>query len=170
MDEALVYLEDSNSESRICYIKQGKQVGDDWVLETDKSFKSGFMVVGILTGMGTAPLIRVSSSTKINLQYYVDYVLRPLFTEHLPRLYGQDINKVFFHHDKATSHTSNLTTDYINEVAEELGITYIEKKEITVKCLDASPLDFFGFGYLKQRIAKRKAKTLEGFWKISQDE
>ena len=68
MDEALVYLEDSNSESRICYIKQGKQVGDDWVLETDKSFKSGFMVVGILTGMGTAPLIRVSSSTKINLQ------------------------------------------------------------------------------------------------------
>lgn len=170
LDEALVYLEDSNGESRICYIKQGEQVPDDWVLETDKSFKSGFMVVGILTGRGTAPLIRVPSSTKINSQYYVDYVLRPLFTEHLPRLYGQDINKVFFHHDKATSHTSNLTTDYLNEVAEELGITYIEKKEIPVKCPDASPLDFFGFGYLKQRITKRKARTLEGVWKIAQDE
>ena len=109
LDETLIYLEDSNGESRICYVKRGEKVPEAWVLENDKSFKKGFMVVGILTGKGTVPLIKVPSATKINSQFYVDYVLRPLFTEHLPRLYGKYINKVFFHHDKATSHTSELT-------------------------------------------------------------
>lgn len=169
LDEALIYLEDSNGQSKICYVKRGEQVPESWVLEKDQSFKKGFMVVGIITGKGTLPLIRVPSATKINSQYYVDYVLRPLFTEHLPRLYGEDINKVFFHHDKASSHTADLTTTYLEEVSAELGLTYLEKKDIPVKCPDGSPLDFFGFGYLKQRISKRRPRTLDGVWKVSQE-
>ncbi len=35
----------------------------------------------------TVPLFRVPSSVKINAQYYVDYLLKPLFMIHLPRLY-----------------------------------------------------------------------------------
>ena len=132
LDEALIYLDDSNGQSPICYVKRGEQVPEHWVLENDKSFKRGFMVVGIMTGRGTVPLIRVPSATKINAQYYVDYVLRPLFTEHLPRLYG----KVFFYHDKATSHTADLVRDYLEEVSEELGITYLDKEDIPVKCPD----------------------------------
>lgn len=170
LDEALIYLEDSNGQSRICYVERGEQVPESWVLENDKSFKNGFMVVGILTGRGTVPLMKVPSATKINAKYYVDYVLRPLFTEHLPRLYGKEINKVFMHHDKATSHTANFTTAYLNEVSAKLGITYLDKDSIPVKCPDGSPLDFFGFGYLKQQIAKRRARTLDGVWKVSQQE
>ena len=29
-------------------------------------------------------------------------------------------------------------------------------------------LDFFGYGYLKQKLYLRKATTLDGVWKISQ--
>ena len=115
------------------------------------------MVVGILTDKGTIPLIRVPSEVKINAQFYVDYVLKPLFTEHLPKLYRNEMDKVFFHHDKASSHTSHLTTRYLEKMKRVLGISYIDKEDIPVKTPDASPLDFFGFGYLKQRLGKRKA-------------
>ena len=71
------------------------------------------MVVGIITGRGTVPLIRVPSKVKINAEYYVDYVLKPLFADHLPRLNRNDINKVFFHHDKMPSHFSKVTMAYL---------------------------------------------------------
>jgi len=38
-----------------------------------------------------------------------------------------------------------------------------------VKSPDASPLDFFGFGYLKQQLYKSKVTTLDGIWKKSQE-
>ncbi len=50
--------------------------------EKDESFKKGFMIVGIFTGRGTVPLLRVPSQVKINAQYYVDYDLKLLFTKH----------------------------------------------------------------------------------------
>lgn len=98
--------------------------------------------------------------------------LSTICKEHLPRLYGNVINKVFFHHDKATSHTAKLTTAYLEvcQVKAEMGITYLEKKEIPVKCPDGSSLDFFGFGYLKQRIATRRTRTLDRVWKVAQEE
>jgi [histone H3]-lysine36 N-dimethyltransferase SETMAR len=169
LDEALIYLDDTNKKRRICYVKRAEPVPESWIFENDESFKKGFMVIGVITGKGTLPLIRVPSAVKVNAQYYVDYVLRPLFTQHLPALYGKEINKVFFHHDKATSHTANLTTAYLEKLKVELGINYLAKEDIPVKSPDASPLDFFGFGYLKQKLTMRRATTLEGVWKLSQE-
>ena len=170
LDEALIYLDESNRDTRICYVNRGETVPESWVLEKDESFKKGFMLVRILTGIRTVPLIRVTSQVKINVQFYVDYVLKPLFTEHLPKLHRNDMDKVFFHHDKASSHTSHLTTRYFEKMKTELGISYIDKEDIPVKTPDVSPLDFFGFGYLKRRLGKIKARSLDGIWKINQEE
>jgi len=93
-----------------------------------------------------------------------------LFTIHLPRLYPNEMNKVFFHHDKATSHTANFTTRYLEQLEREIGIQYLKKQDIPVKAPDGSPLDFFGFGYLKQQLSNRRARTLDGVWKLAQDE
>ena len=127
------------------------------------------MIVGVITGLGTVPLLRELSQVKINAQYYVDYVLKSLFTKLLPRLYKNEMSKVFFHHDKAPSHTANLTRDYLDQLKSSMGISYLEKQEIPVKAPDASPLDFYGFVYLKQQLSKRKARTLDGVWKLSQE-
>ena len=169
LDEALVYLQDSNGKREICYVKNGESVPEEWVFEKNESFDESFMVVGAITGRGTVPLFKVPSNVKINAQYYVDYVLKPLFTVHLPRLYPNEMQKVFFHHDKASSHTANLTIGYLEQMKVKYGITYIEKESIPVKAPDASPMDFYGFGYLKQQLLKRKPKTLDGVWKIAQD-
>lgn len=169
VDEALVYVDNANKKRDICYLEAGDSVPESWVFEKGESFPEGFMLVGIITGRGTLPLIKVPSNVKINAQYYVDYVLKPLFEDHLPRLYKKEINKVFFHHDKATSHTAGITTAYLEQLKREKGIEYIKPEDIPVKAPDASPLDFFGFGYLKQELSKRKARTLDGVWKISNE-
>jgi len=39
-----------------------------------------------------------------------------------------------------------------------------------VKSPDGSPMDFIVFDYLKQAIAKRRATTLTGLWKILKEE
>ena len=93
---SLVYLNNSNGKREICYIKNGETVPESWIFEKAESFDEGFMVVGIITGRGTLPLIRVPSKVKINAQFYIDYVLQPLFEIHLPRLYPNEMNKVFF--------------------------------------------------------------------------
>jgi hypothetical protein len=172
LDEALVYIDDSNGKRQICYVKHGEKVPERWVFEKNESFKKGFMVVGIITGRGTVPLIRVPSEVKINALYYVEKVLKPLFTIHLPCLYPNEMDKVFFHHDKATSHTATFTARYLEQLKRELGIQYLEKQDIPVKAPDASPspLDFFGFGYLKQQLSNRRAQTLDGVWKVAQEE
>ena len=166
LDEAFIYLDDSNKKRRICYVKRGEPVPESWIFENDESF----MVIGIITGRGTVPIFRVPTKVKINAEYYVELVLKPLFTKHLPLLYPGEMDKVFFHHDKATSHTADSTTDYLEELKTNIGISYLEKQDIPVKAPDASPLEFFGFGYLKQRLGKRNAKTLDGVWKIVREE
>lgn len=169
LDEAMVYNDDANGKREICYLKPGETVPKHWVIEKDERFKHGFMLIGIISGKGTLPLMKVPTEVKINARYYVDYVLKPLFTIHLPRLYGNEMNKVFFHHDKASSHTARLTVEYLEKMKKEIGISYLENSEIPVKAPDASPLDFFGFGYLKQQLLNRRAVTLDGIWKVAQE-
>ena len=169
LDEALVYLHNSSGKREICYIKNGEDVPESWIFEKNESFEQSFMVVGVITGKGTVPLFKVPSNVKINAHYYVEYVLKPILTIHLPRLYGKDMDKVFFHHDKASSHTANLTIAFLEEMKSKFGISYLEKEDIPVKAPDASPLDFYGFGYLKQELLKRRARTLDGVWKLSQE-
>ena len=124
LDEALVYLEESNGQRQICYLNAREEVPENWVFEKSESFKTGFMVIGIITGRGKLPLLRVPSKVKINAQYYVDYVLKPLFEKYLPSLYPKDMSKIFFHHDKATSHTAAKTQAYLEQMKMKFGIFY----------------------------------------------
>ncbi|UYV75772.1 PRLHR [Cordylochernes scorpioides] len=56
------------------------------------------------------------------------------------------MDKVFLHHDKASSHTSNKTQQFLQEMKDTLGLNFIRNSDIPVKSPDASPLDFYGFG------------------------
>jgi len=114
LDEAMVYIDDCNGERRICYVQPNETVPETWVFEKTENFKTGFMVVGVISGRGCLPLYRVPNKVKINARYYVDFVLKPLFREYLPRLYPNEMNKIFFHHDKATAHTASLTIDILS--------------------------------------------------------
>lgn len=88
----------------------------------------------------------------------------------LPQVYPDELHKIYVHHDGATAHTAEKTMKYAEEVKEKFGITIMSKSDIIVKSPDGAPLDFFGFGYLKEKIKKRRANTLAGVWKVAQQE
>lgn len=170
LDEAYFYLEDCNHKSKICYVRVGEETPLNWVIEKRESFEKKFMVVGAMTGRGVIPLFRVPNNVKVSGEYYVEKVLKPLIEVHLPPLYGDEMSKVVIHHDQASSHMSKVTTAYAQVIKGQLGVTILAKSDIPVKSPDASPLDFFGFGHLKQRLGRRRARSLGGVWKILQEE
>jgi predicted transcriptional regulator len=169
LDEAFFSISDCNGSRKIYYDTEGKGTSK-YVKVKRESFGKKFMVVGVMTGRGTLPLIKVPPKVKINSDYYIGKVLRPILETGIPTLYGSDTDKVFIHHDKASSHTSKKTQDYTTEINSRLGITVISNKDIPVKSPDVSPLDFFGFGYLKQQLFRRRATTLDGVWKVLKEE
>ncbi|UYV78507.1 hypothetical protein LAZ67_16001812 [Cordylochernes scorpioides] len=169
LDEAWMYVTYCNGIRKICYIKRGNQVPDNWVHQCSETFPKGFMVVGVMTGRGVLPLIKVPSKVKVNSEFYIECVLKPVI-EQLKDLYPGEMDKVFLHHDKASSHTSNKTQQFLQEMKDTLGLNFIRNSDIPVKSPDASPLDFYGFGMLKQRLFNRRPKTEAGLWKAAQEE
>ncbi|UYV83694.1 IKK1 [Cordylochernes scorpioides] len=169
LDEAWMYVTYCNGIRKICYIKRGNQVPDNWVHHCSETFPKGFMVVGVMTGRGVLPLIKVPSKVKVNSEFYIECVLKPVI-EQLKDLYPGEMDKVFLHHDKASSHTSNKTQQFLQEMKDTLGLNFIRNSDIPVKSPDASPLDFYGFGMLKQRLFNRRPKTEAGLWKAAQEE
>ena len=131
-------------------------------MQSDKeNYSQHFMVVAAMTGRGVLPLIRVPSNVKINAKYYIEKVLKPLLEKELPKLYPNDLHKVLAHHDLAPAHKVKLTQEYAEDLRSRLGITIIHNFDIPVKSPDASPLDFFGFGYLKNSVTRKNIKTLD---------
>lgn len=128
------------------------------------------MAVGAMTGKGILPLHKIPGSTKVNSDYYIAKVLKPIIEQQLPKLYKNELHKVVIHHDQASSHMSNATEAYAAEIKEKLGVTILFKEDIPVKGPDVSPLDFFGFGYIKQRFNCHKKMTLDGAWKALKSE
>lgn len=169
LDEAMFGIHCVNGKRKICYVQKGERVPENWFVDKDNFLKT-FMVVGAISGRGTLPLLKVPKKTKFNAAYYINNVLKPLIHKYLPRLYGEDISKVLIHHDAASSHTARMTASYAAEVKCRTGVTLINNTDIPVKSPDVSPMDFFGFGYLKRRIFRRRAKTEKGLWKIMRKE
>jgi hypothetical protein len=170
IDEALFNVQDSNKGRSICYVRPGEDIPISWVCEKSESFGEQLMVIGALSGRGPLPLMKVPKNAKINADRYIDTVLRPIVEKEIPKLYPGEEEKVFIHHDKATSHTAKKTVHYANGVRENFGPTLISNQEIPVKSPDIAPLDFFGFGFLKQALFQRRSTTLNGVWKSLNEE
>ena len=166
LDEALFSLQDVNGKRKVYYDLVNQKNPSKWAFQHKENFCKKFMVVGAISGRGVLPLIKVPQKVKINARYYVDCVLKPLLEKVVPKLYGKDTPKVVVHHDAATSHTAKLTQAYAKDLYRRLGIKIISNSEIPVKSPDASPMDFFGFGYLKQKCFLRRPSTMLGVWKL----
>ena len=72
--------------------------------------------------------------------------------------------------DKASSHTVRSSIAYYQWRAMEMGVNVIPFKRIPVKSSHASPMDFCGFGVLKEGLVSRHPTSIEGIWKAFQEE
>ena len=78
--------------------------------------------------------------------------------------------KFLFHHDALSSHTATFTQRYAAETQQKYDITTIPNEDIPGQSPDTSLMDFFGFGYLKQKIIKQRATTIPALWKVLNEE
>lgn len=170
LDEAYIYLSDCNKPRAIFYRPRGTKNFQRWYTECRESFSKGFMVVAGYSYRGKLKIHRVNKNTKINSTYYQDNVLTPIYTKDVPALYGTMSNKVFIHQDKASSHTSKSTRQFLTRMEEETGIHAVPFTDIPVKSPDASPMDFCAFGLLKRALGDRRPRTLDGLWKACKEE
>ena len=169
LDEAMFGLHNVAGKRKVCYVRKGEALPGSWVVDKD-NFLTTFMVVGAICGRGTLPLIRIPKKVKVCAEYYINDVLKPLLEVELPKLYPGELSKIVVHHDMASSHTAKKTQAYARDLKARLGITIIANTDIPVKSPDASPMDFFGFGYLKRRLFKKRPTTRQGLWKLMKEE
>jgi hypothetical protein len=170
IDEAWFYLSDTNKKRSIYYTSRSKKDDRVWCRQRTESFPKGFMVMAGFSYQGKLKLRKIERNTKINSVYYQNNILSPIFKEEIPNLYGSETCNVVFHHDKAPSHVSQSTVNYLQRLKAETGINSIEPRRIPVKSPDCAPMDFCVFGLLKRRLGNRKPKTLDGLWKALNDE
>jgi hypothetical protein len=115
------------------------------------------MMVGAKSGRGPHSLFKVPVKTKVKAQWDIGNVLMLIYQIHISRFYGSESSKFILHHDKKTSHTAKKTVQYAKEVRSKWGVTFIKNQDIHVKGPDMSPMDFFGFAFLKQRFWRRRS-------------
>ena len=131
LDEALMYLSNDNHRTKHCYLKPREVLPDNCLVSCKESFPKSAMVVGGMTGRGTLPLLKLPSNVKINAQNYINYVLKPYFEVYLPKLYPNEMHKLIFHHDKASSHTAIITTLYLEEQEKKIWSEFFEEERHT---------------------------------------
>jgi len=166
LDEAWVYLNDCNVPRAIYYANSQINSDRSWIKQCRESFSRGFMIVAGFCFNGKLKLKKVDPKVKINSSVYQRLVLDPLFDTEIPDLYGDDANHVCLHQDKATSHTSRATVQYMAQKHQETGISFIPFSDIPAKSPDLAPMDFCAFGLLKSALRNRRPNTLDGLWKV----
>lgn len=169
LDEAWIYLSDTNKIRTICYRPKDGKDHCEWVRQCKENFSRGFMIVSGYCHKVKLEIRRVEKNAKINSLYYQTNVLDPLYRSEVPALYGTQATSVWIHQDKASSHTSKSTRAYLTRMEEETGIRAIPFEDIPVKSPDASPMDFCGFGLLKSGLSSRRPITIDGLWKATKE-
>ena len=95
----------------------------------------------------------------VNKERYVD-VLRQFLTE-LRARQGVNLRQSSFQQDGATPHTSNLALTFLRDVFGDRLISKRALHEWAPYSPDLNPLDFFLWGYLKDRVYANTPTTLE---------
>ena len=111
-------------------------------------------------------MIKDPGKAKVSDICYVDHVLRPIGERHITKLYTIEVGKVFIHHDKDSSHTASKTRDYLVKMNMKIGLNCIQNADFPVKSPAITPFDFYGLGFLKQELFKKRYRTLTGLWKL----
>lgn len=89
----------------VYYEFKGETTEENWTKFWQQSHPKGVMFVAGICSRGVIKMRLVEPGAKINAQYYIDKVLKPLVAEDIPELFPDEEEKVVFHHDSAHTHS-----------------------------------------------------------------
>ena len=96
----------------------------------------------------------------VNAERYQKTALQPFWRE-LVRRDGVDIEQQWMQQDGATPHTAGGSMTWLKEHFPDRLISLKAEVEWAPHSPDLSPLDFFLWGYLKDRVYREKPETTE---------
>ena len=121
------------------------------------------MFVAGVCSCGKTAIRFVKPGAKINSEYYIQHVLKPLFKNDIRKLFpGELINKVVFHHDSAPAHSSGITQEWLRNS----GIKFIPKEHWIGNSPDLAPMDFCVNGLFKWKLFDHAATTVAGLKQV----
>ena len=101
-----------------------------------------------------------SKSSKKCIKTKCEQIVRRFIRE-LKRRQGVSIRQAWFQQDGATPHTSNFALTFLREVFGYRIISRRAEHEWAPHSPDLNPLDFFLWGYLKDRVYGNSPQTLD---------
>ncbi|OQV14516.1 hypothetical protein BV898_11238 [Hypsibius exemplaris] len=109
-----VYRTDTNGIRKIYYEFWGERSSESWTKFWKESHSRGVMFVTGVCSRGKTAIRFVKPGAKINSEYYIQHVLKPLFKSDIRKLFpGKLINKIVFHHDSAPAQSSGITQEWL---------------------------------------------------------
>ena len=109
IDEAWCYMSHVNGRRRVFYQFRGQQSPRSFLKYWRKKKPRGVMFVAGISWRGTTAIRFVPQHTKVDADFYINKVLRPLFRKDIPRLFGKARNMAVLHHDSAPAHKAKKT-------------------------------------------------------------
>ena len=154
-DEAWVYLSDTGRKRSVQYISRSARRS-----EAEPSIHvanpRGVMVWVAISANGISRPLFIQPGAKINATYYQNNVLQQFFSKDIHKMYPN--KNYFFHQDSAPSHKAASTIAWL----EQRNIPFIKPDEWMPSSPDASPCDYFLWGYLKAQLNKKSPRSVEG--------
>lgn len=162
-DEALFHITDANGKTKVQYKTIG-QNNSELEVYPKVQFPKGVMAWIGISANGCTKVRFVKPGVKINADYYIKNILKPFIREDVPNLYPN--GDYVFHQDSAPSHTAKKTIKFLLDN----NIPFITPSQWMPNSPDAAPMDYFFWGFLKNRLNKRKVKTINGLKKAIKEE
>ena len=158
-DETYISLDDLSGETDFYYEMEGVEIPEDWKLKPRKSWPKQVMVVIGICWRGKSKAYIVPEKAKVNAEYFIHHILKPIVEKDIPRLYGDKSWKVKIHMDSAPGHVAKKTYDWL----DSQKIKYITKEEWMGNSPDMSPMDYGINGDLK-KIFPESTPMISGNW------
>ena len=161
-DESWFYLSSETGRTDHQYILPG-QTRKDCEVRTHQAHQKGVMVWAAISARGPIGPIFVEPGAKINQDYYIEAILKPMIKRYW-ELYpdGDGI----FHQDSAPAHSGRKTLAFLRSQK----IRFFPPEKWLPNSPDIAPCDYFLWGHLKFQVFKRKVTTIEGIKRVIKEE
>jgi hypothetical protein len=161
-DEKLFHLCEANQETTHYYKKPGEK-SHLFKSTKNRNFSKSVMMWGGVSYNGKTRLRFIKPGVKINASEYQRNILNPFLEKDAKKLYPD--NDFIFHQDSAPSHASKSTIKYLND----RKINFITPELWTPNSPDNAPMDYFVWGYMVNKLRRKKVKNIDHLKRVLLD-
>ena len=100
-DETFITLDETNGETDFYYDGVHLEIPEDWKKKPRKAWPRNVMVVMGICWKGKTKAYIVPEKAKVNADYFIGHILKPVVEKDIPRLCGDKKYKLKIHVDSA---------------------------------------------------------------------